>query len=327
MLAHEALHCALTHFARREHRDKRRWDLACDYAVNPMLVADGLSPPPGALSADRFKGMAAEEIYPVLRERPQEQTLDQHLYDDASDPHGHHPGPGHAGAPPDIDPQSALAPTPAPLTVSEREQLRMQWQQRLAGAAQAAMQAGKLGGHWQRLVDELLQPQLSWRALLAQYLVSATRDDYDFARPSRREGAAILPGVRGVALDVVVALDTSGSVSDEEMAEFISEINAIKSQLNARVQLLACDERLDPQGPQIAETWEPLTVPEKFEGGGGTRFTPVFEWIDTQPRHPGVVVYFTDAEGEFPPAAPPYPVFWLVKGKAPVPWGTRIQLN
>ena len=45
-LAHEALHCALSHFARRQHRDKHRWDLACDYAINPLLINDGLAPPP-----------------------------------------------------------------------------------------------------------------------------------------------------------------------------------------------------------------------------------------------------------------------------------------
>ena len=49
MLAHEALHCALSHFARRQHRIKHRWDLACDYAINPLLIDDGLRPPPNAL--------------------------------------------------------------------------------------------------------------------------------------------------------------------------------------------------------------------------------------------------------------------------------------
>ena len=49
MLAHEALHCALSHFARRYHRIKRRWDIACDLAINPLLVKDGLKPPPGSL--------------------------------------------------------------------------------------------------------------------------------------------------------------------------------------------------------------------------------------------------------------------------------------
>ena len=53
-LCHEALHCALSHFARRQHRVKARWDLACDYAINPLLRDEGLSAPPDALFDERF---------------------------------------------------------------------------------------------------------------------------------------------------------------------------------------------------------------------------------------------------------------------------------
>ena len=63
VLAHEALHCALSHFARREHRDRHRWDVACDFAVNPLLLQDDLEAPPGALFERTFDGMTAEEIY------------------------------------------------------------------------------------------------------------------------------------------------------------------------------------------------------------------------------------------------------------------------
>jgi predicted metal-dependent peptidase len=69
VLAHEALHCALSHFARRQHRVKQRWDVACDFAINPLLVKDGLKPPPGALVLDVYEGMTAEEI--CLRSRKQ----------------------------------------------------------------------------------------------------------------------------------------------------------------------------------------------------------------------------------------------------------------
>jgi hypothetical protein len=64
VLAHEALHCALSHFARRQHRVKHRWDIACDLAINPLLIKDGLKPPPGVLLRSGFEGMMAEEIYP-----------------------------------------------------------------------------------------------------------------------------------------------------------------------------------------------------------------------------------------------------------------------
>ncbi len=67
-LAHEALHCALSHFARREHRVKARWDKACDLAINPILIREGMTAVPGALYDVGFEGMMAEEIYPYVKE-------------------------------------------------------------------------------------------------------------------------------------------------------------------------------------------------------------------------------------------------------------------
>ena len=81
VLAHEALHCALSHFARRQHRVKRRWDIACDLAINPLLVKEGLKPPPGVLLKSGFEGMMAEEIYPYIDDDSKEETHDDHFYD------------------------------------------------------------------------------------------------------------------------------------------------------------------------------------------------------------------------------------------------------
>ena len=80
VLAHDALHCGLSHFARREHRDAHRWDIACDHAVNQLLKEDKLEPPEGSLYNDEYAGMAAEEIFPLIPGDSDEQTLDQHLY-------------------------------------------------------------------------------------------------------------------------------------------------------------------------------------------------------------------------------------------------------
>lgn len=339
ILAHEALHAALAHFHRRGHRDKHRWDLACDHAINPLLVADGLRPPPGALVLDSFSGMTAEEIYPYIKENTNEEPLDQHVYDssdssrsgdNASQGEGggeakdRQNGSGSHGEP---DPNAGGAPQPPPLSGNERESLAIQWQQRLAGAAQQALQAGKLKGSMARLVDHLLQPQLPWRMLLARYMTSVARDDYTYMRPSKREGGAILPSLRSHHVDVVIVLDTSGSISDEEMREFASEVNAIKGQIGARITLQACDEELADAGPWIFEPWEELDIPEDLQGGGGTRFTPIFDWVTGLDRPPELLLYFTDAKGEFPDREPTFPVIWLVKGKEPVPWGQRIQLN
>jgi predicted metal-dependent peptidase len=216
MLAHEALHCALSHFARRQHRNKLHWDMACDYAINPLLIEDDLKPPPGSLFLPQFKDMTAEEIYPLLDEKDDETPLDNHVYDqdntkgsgagktekdiankndqNESDNEGDESENQQSG-------EGSVASQPPPLTPDEAETLNIQWQQRLAGAAQQAMQVGKLDGAMARMVDHLLQPQLPWRLLLARYMTAIARDDFSYMRPSRREGEPILPSLRSNRLN------------------------------------------------------------------------------------------------------------------------------
>lgn len=341
VLAHEALHCALSHFARRGHRDKKRWDMACDLAVNELLVKDGFTPPPNALVGMGFDGMTAEEIYPSLQEEIEE-PMDRHLYDEQDNAdHDQRQVQGkQQETSPDQPPREGdtaggeqtekggLGGPPVSLTPDERETLSTQWQQRLAGAAQMAMQAGKMGGAMARLIDHLLQPQLPWRNLLAHHVTNIARDDYSYARPSTRRGDPVVyPSLRSAQINVTVVLDVSGSMTDAELREFLSEIDAIKAQMRARIVLHACDVQLAEGGPWLFEPWEELSLPHEFSGGGGTRFTPVFDWLETQDQAPDLLIYFTDAEGEFPKCEPRFPVLWLVKGKATVPWGRRIQLN
>lgn len=347
MLAHEALHCALSHFVRRQHRVQHKWDLACDYAINPLLIDDGLKPPPNALHMPLYKGMTAEEIYPLLDDNDESETLDKHAYDqdnqsqgsdsgmredDLTDrPPSEKPREGNQGdgAQANRTPESnaGSASQPEPLEPDERETLNVQWQQRMAGAAQQAMQHGKLGGELARMIDHLLQPQLPWRMLLARYMTAVAQDDYSYMRPSRREGDFILPTLRSHQLDLLVAVDTSGSIKDREMDEFIDEIDALKGQVRARVTLLPCDAKLCEGAPWIFEPWEEFKRPAEVKGGGGTSFLPVFDWVDRAGIRPDLLVYFTDARGAFPPQDPHYPVIWLVKGRSKVPWGQRIQLN
>ena len=363
-LAHEALHCALGHFARRGSRVQRKWDLACDFAINPLLIDEGLKPPLGAQVLDLYRGMVAEDIYPCLDDSLDNETLDEHVWDgdeggqggngdrDAQGQGGgsdHSPKDGNQGGsdPQDTNPEAGAATQPPagasaapadvqdcpppPLTAQQKEALQQQWQRHLAAAAQRAREAGKLSGLLARLTDDALAPQVSWRAALAHYLSQASRDDYTWLRPSRRTGEmggdAIFPSLRSHAGDIFVALDTSGSIEDADLAQFVGELNAIKGTLPVRMTLFACDAALADGAPWVTEPWQEFCLPRKFEGGGGTAFAPVFDWIEREGAHPDALVYFTDAQGDMPKAPPDYPVLWLVKGKAPVPWGRRIQLN
>lgn len=360
ILAHEALHCALSHFARRQHRIKHRWDLACDLAINPILINEGMQPIPDTLYDPQYAEMTAEEIYPTIDDLDDRETQDQHVYDEDDREQNEHNdssqgdqenNDGDQGDEPDKDkgtggdtPQTDqnnqsngneaeldenLGGTaqPPPLTEAEKESLSVQWQQRLAGAAQTAMQAGKMGDALARLVDHLLQPQLPWRMLLARYMTGIARDDYSFQRPSRREGSAILPSLRSSQLDVTIVIDTSGSINDAEVSEFISEVDAIKGQMRARITLIACDDHVSENAPWNYEPWDTFEVPEDMMGGGATDFRPAFEFAEQQGKQPDLLIYFTDAEGEFPAYEPSFPVIWLVKGRAKSPWGQRVQLN
>jgi predicted metal-dependent peptidase len=333
VLAHEALHCALGHFHRGRHRMRARWDRACDYAVNQLLVDDGMAAPRSALLDAAYRGMAAEEIYPLLDDGAADGTLDEHLFGAA--PLGFAAALRASRRP---DPTAAVIDD-AFLTAHRDgfdelgaraavgDSLAAVWQDRLAAAALEAAQAGRLGPGFNGAIDRLVQPRLPWRALLARFLMAAARDDYSFQRPGRRGGEALLPGLRSTVVDLALALDTSGSVSHGDFRAFVAEIDALKGQIHARVTLLACDAALAPGSPWRFESWEPIALPADLAGGGGTRFTPVFEWIAAHGARPDALAYFTDAQGEFPDEAPGYPVLWLVKGNSPVPWGERVQLN
>ncbi len=334
VLIHEALHCALTHFARRGNRDKHKWDLACDFAINPLLVKEGFRPPLDVPIFSKYESMIAEEIYPMIDDSIDTEPMDQHLYDDnpkddadesdggmredsldgqkddtSSKGQDNKPSQGNSNS-------GDLAEQPSPLTPDEMQELSSRWQKNLASSAQLAQQAGKLDGEFAKLVDFFLQPQLSWQSLLAQYMSTLARDDFSYARPSRRSGNAILPSLRSSQIDITVAIDTSGSITQEEIDEFISEINAIKSNMRASITLIACDEKVNDNLIWRFEAWDELQFPASLGGGKGTDFNPVFDYIDEQDSPSSVLIYFTDAMGKFPH-----------KGKEPIPWGSRIQLN
>src|SRR5260370_4112773 len=68
VLAHEVLHPGLQHHTRRGDRRPFRWNKACDYAINPLILDAGLVLPKDILIEDRFRGMSAERIYNLFEE-------------------------------------------------------------------------------------------------------------------------------------------------------------------------------------------------------------------------------------------------------------------
>ncbi len=343
VLIHEALHCALTHFARRGNRVKHKWDLACDFAINPLLVKEGFRPPINVPIFQQYSGMIAEEIYSMIDDNLNQEPMDQHLYDEQTNDKSKQSDAGLCekqlkkeqeqatsdSKSNDINHGVALKLAQKPLALQPDEMIKLatQWQKNLASSAQLARQARKFNGEFTKLIDFFLQPQVMWQSLLAQYMSAFARDDFSYSRPSRRQGDVIFPSLRSHKINITIAIDTSGSISQEEVNEFISEVSAIKSNLRASIILIACDDKIYEQSPWYFEAWDELQFPASLGGGKGTNFNPVFDYITTQDNICDVLIYFTDAKGKFPEFMPSYPVMWIVKGKESVPWGSRIQLN
>lgn len=331
VVAHEALHCGLSHFARRGSRLTERWDRACDYAVNQLLCDDGFVLAPGFVADSRFRGLASEAIYPLLDDEGAAPAGDDEHWFGA-----------YANSTPQIAPQAGgdhLSGEQARTLEAHRDgidelgtrgamahaTLSSEWEDRLASSANAALLAGQLSPHWRTVLPEVSAPRLPWQALLARFLMYRARDDYSYQRPGRRSDAALLPGLASTQLNLIAVLDTSGSIGREDFRGFLDELDALKGQLAARLTLFACDAAIAPGAPWTFEPWQSLELPAEIEGGGSTRFTPVFEWAEQHGVRPDALIYFTDALGEFPVRAPDYPVLWLVSGNGAVPWGERAQ--
>src|ERR1700756_4405855 len=166
-LAHEVMHPALQHHTRRNGRDPRRWNMACDYAINPILVDAGLTLPEGVLLEDRFRGMSAERIYNQLEEEEQSQqsSNDQDSQDSDSPASGQDDQSSNGGAGDEDDDVPSTPKTPggigqvldAPEPVADGEETVAEqardWQMAVEQAENVARLAGKMPAGAQRSVE------------------------------------------------------------------------------------------------------------------------------------------------------------------------------
>ncbi|WP_320170512.1 DUF2201 family putative metallopeptidase [Maridesulfovibrio sp.] len=203
------------------------------------------------------------------------------------------------------------------------------WLQALAQASNLARDCGELPGGLERLVQKLLYPQLDWRELLDRFISARARNDYSWTPPSRRHlhMNLYLPSLSTEQLpEIVLAIDTSGSIGPRELEQFSSEISSILDSYDTTMRVYWCDMGI--AGEQVFGRADlPLNL--KAEGGGGTDFRPVFKRLDEENLHPACLVYLTDMEcGKFPSQEPDYPVLWVRIGGAGYapPFGEMVDI-
>jgi predicted metal-dependent peptidase len=340
-LAHEVMHPALQHHTRRGGRNPRRWNMACDYAINPMLVDAGLTLPKGVLLDNRFRGMSAERIYNLLDEEEQNQSsssADTESQDDSADSGGGSNSSESSSREEDIDETGApqtpggigqVLDAPEPKngegdTVAEQAR---DWQIAVEQAENVAKLAGKLPAGVTRSLEAAQAARVDWRELLRRAWSETIPADYSWTRPNRRHvwNGLYLPGLvcEGVG-EICIAVDCSGSINARQLGLFEAEVRSILAGQQPRlVHVLYFDTEV-----QRVETFQ-AGQPVKFApvGGGGTDFRPCFRWLEERGITPQTLVFLTDLWGTFPSDVPPYPVLWATTDNRTVPFGQVIPME
>jgi predicted metal-dependent peptidase len=336
VLAHEVMHPALQHHTRRVDRSPARWNMACDYAINPMLLDAGLTLPKDVLLDERFRGMSAERIYNLIEEdetregssgQSESQGNGSGLPEDDSVQSDEAESEPQAPSTPGGVGQVLDAPEPeAESGPSVSEQAR-EWQIAVEQAETVAKVAGKLPGGAVRALEESHAAKVDWRELLRRAWSDTIPSDYSWMRPNRRHiwSALYLPGVTSEGIgEIAIAVDCSGSVSSRQLGLFEAEIRSILAGQRPRlVHVLYFDAAV--QKTEMYQAGQAVSLSPI--GGGGTDFRPCFDWLQGRGVLPQALVFLTDLCGKFPDNAPPFPVIWASTEARRAPFGEVVPMK
>ena len=267
LMLHETLHVAYLHMDRLQTRDPYRWNVAADYVINLQLVERGFKMPKVGLLDYQYAGMSTEQVYEKLT---QEDIPDDFKGD--------------------------LEESPI-----ESQELQEQVKDILVRAAiqsKAANDApGTIPGELEVYLDRLLNPKLPWNRILQKYLHSLSKSDYTFRKPNRRFFPKHhLPSLYNDKLiDLEIAVDISGSVSDHEFQVFVSEVASIfKMMKPEKITLVQFDVEIKSIH-ELKNLKELLEI--HFKGRGGTDIGPVIERVNA--NKPRLLMVFTDGGFRF----------------------------
>lgn len=214
------------------------------------------------------------------------------------------------------------------LNQAERDEAEQDWKVAAIQAASVAKSAGQMPAGLERLFQEQEKPTLDWKTMLRHYMQGRRHDDYSWRRVNRRfigRGLYLPSRENPGPGEIVVAIDTSGSISDKELAAFSAELNGILEEAKPKLlRVLYCDAKV-----QRADEFTPDQYPVKLtpKGGGGTAFAPVWKWLDANDSAPEAMVYLTDLWCDDFGKDPGYPVLWVTTAKEHAPFGEVVRLD
>ncbi len=301
ILANGAMHSSLAHENRKNGRSGWLWQMATDMAINDMLFENGLDKPYQAQYRERFKGMYAEEIYAELQDDILRDELEYEA-DDVED----------------------IAQKDTQIEAEEILQEQLQSEESLS-LLEKEFEKGTAPLEIERFFKLNFLSKIDWRDELKIALDRYFQDDYTLFPPNKKflSQGIYLPSTISQTFRLVIAIDSSGSIDENLLNQFLSEVNFLMSVVhNYQIELLVSDETL--RSHKTFYSGESLEV--EIEGGMGTDFRAVFEFIEENFDDIKLLLYFTDLEGSFPQNIPCYSVKWVTSKERDVPFGDVILL-
>jgi len=298
LILHETYHKLFKHLTTWEHLykdDAKLANMACDYVINLMIADENrdmfaVMPKDAEGNAiglldEKFRNMDTAQVYKILKQEQEEKGgaasstpnegggLDEHDWEGAQE-----------------------------MSADEQRELAQEIDQ---AVRQGALTAGKVGSGGNRAIDQLLQPEVNWREVLREFITETCRgnDDSTWRQPSRRHlamGMLRPSGITERVGELVIAIDTSGSIGQHELTKCLSEIKGVCDTVRPEsVRILywdtkVCSDELYGDVPNACASLEQLTQTTKPAGGGGTRVQCVPDYIRDNNINAQAVIVLTD---------------------------------
>jgi predicted metal-dependent peptidase len=291
--AHEVLHNVFDHMGRRDHRDPVISNIAADYAANQILKDEGIGEVPSWIKIyqdNKYRGQSYEQIYEELESKATKidlstlgELLDEHLDGEGDNDGKDGDNEGNGKGPPR-------------LTADEKKKIRDEIKEAMVAAAQAAG-AGRVPAGVQRLIQTFTEPKMDWRQMLRMNIQSIIKSNFSFSRPNRKSQhcGAVLPGLMNEeTIDVAVAIDMSGSISDKMANDFISEVKGIMDEyVDFKLDLWCFDTEVYGYQQFTGDNADEI-MEYKCKGGGGTDFDVNYSFMKDNDINPKRFIMFTD---------------------------------
>lgn len=286
LVLHENLHVALKHIPRfkKEFKDNAQAiNVATDYVVNDVIMTlkdrTFCELPEGGLYDVKYHNWSVREVYEDLKKEQQKnkdsgggeslgKTLDEHDFEDAQS-----------------------------MSDEESKELSNKIDRALR---EGGILAGRMGAKIPRVIGDMLEPKVDWKEVLREFVNNATKgsDEYTWRKFNKRQMAndIYLPSMENESIgELIVAIDTSGSIGGEELTEFASELASICSVATpSKVRVLWWDTNVHGEQVFLPEHYHNIKDLLKPQGGGGTMVSCVSEYVNKQRVEAEALVVFTD---------------------------------